>query len=210
MFAKAPVPGEVKTRLAPALGNRGAAIVYRSMLWSLLRRLADERLCPLQLWCSPTPKHPFFAACRRAFGVSLHRQCGVDLGERMLYGFRAVLDGNTEGAVLIGADCPQLTAAHCAEALARLQRGDHAVLGPTIDGGYVLIGLRHAHATVFRRLRWGQSDVARRTCARFDRLHWRWFELERLTDIDRPQDLRGSGLRVFGAPMTTRRSCRRP
>ena len=83
IFAKAPVPGQVKTRLAGRLGPRGAAELYKKLLRRTLAMAAAARLCPLELWGAPDARHGFFIACQRDYGVRLRRQSSGDLGRRI-------------------------------------------------------------------------------------------------------------------------------
>jgi glycosyltransferase A (GT-A) superfamily protein (DUF2064 family) len=64
-----------------------------------------------------------------------------------------------------------------------------AVLGPAEDGGYVLLGLRHAAPALFRDMPWGEESIAALTRERMRELGWRWRELPALRDLDRPEDL---------------------
>lgn len=197
VFAKAPVPGRVKTRLSAAVGRRGAARIYRLMLWDTLRRLTQADLCRVELWCSPTTDHAFFLACRRRFGVVLRVQQGSDLGRRMHHALGKALKCGARRVLVVGGDCPDLTAGDCDRALAFLGSGDDAVLGPATDGGYVLIGARHAAARVFSGIEWGGSRVCALTRRRLAQLGWSWQELEPRMDVDRPCDLRGRDLVPF-------------
>ena len=107
IFAKAPVPGRVKTRLAGQLGTRGAAALYQKLLRRTVRIAYNARLCPIELWCAPDARHGFFAACRQEYGVTLRRQCAGDLGRRMNRALNQTLAAG-HPAVLIGGDCASL------------------------------------------------------------------------------------------------------
>jgi hypothetical protein len=189
IFAKAPVPGQVKTRLAGKLGQYGAARLYRRLLHRTLAMTSSASLCPVQLWCAPDSRHGFFGACRRDYGISLHRQQGADLGQRMHRALATVLR-NSSYAVLIGADCPSLGFAELRYALTMLAQGQDAVLGPAADGGYVLIGLRRPQAMLFRNIVWGGDQVLAATRRRLQRASLNWVELPPGWDVDRPPDLR--------------------
>jgi glycosyltransferase A (GT-A) superfamily protein (DUF2064 family) len=106
--------------------------------------------------------------------------------------FERALAG-VSAAILVGADCPALTPQHLREASAALAAGHDAVLAPAEDGGYVLIGLRRVHSSLFEGIRWGGPDVLEDTRARFGALGWDWRELDTLWDIDRPEDLERIG-----------------
>ena len=188
LFAKAPQPGRVKTRLIPALGAGGAATLYRELLVATLGRIAGAGLAPLECCCAPDPRHPLFLQLQRRHGLELSRQQGCDLGGRMEHAACIALQ-RARMVVLIGGDCPGLDAAYVERALAALRAGADAVIGPAEDGGYVLLGLSRIDGHLFRGMPWGSDRVLDETRQRLRRLDWRWRELEPLWDLDRPRDL---------------------
>jgi rSAM/selenodomain-associated transferase 1 len=187
VFAKAPQPGAVKTRLIPALGAAGAARLHERLLERTLATAAAAGVGPIEL-CGDPASDPVLAARAAAHAAALTAQGPGDLGARMRRAFERALAG-APAAILVGADCPALTAAHLREASAGLAAGHDAVLAPAEDGGYVLIGLARVHASLFERIRWGGPEVIAHTRARLGRLGWRWLELGLLWDVDRPEDL---------------------
>ncbi|EGV18768.1 TIGR04282 family arsenosugar biosynthesis glycosyltransferase [Thiocapsa marina] len=187
IFAKAPIPGQVKTRLIPALGPTGAAQLACDLLERLVRRLSGAHLAPVELWCSPDPGHPLFRDLAESEGVALRTQQGEDLGERLSAAAEDAL-GRADAVLLVGADVPGLDADYCASALATLAESD-AVLGPAEDGGYVLLGLKAPAPTLFEDMPWGGDRVAAITRRRMASLGLRWRELASLWDLDRPEDL---------------------
>lgn len=189
IFAKAPVPGRVKTRLAQQLGMCGAARLYKHLLWRTLRIANAARLCPVELWCAPDARHGFFIACRRDYSVRLRRQCPGDLGARMNQALNRTLTGDHH-AVLIGGDCVSLGAAELRSALNLLAAGQNAVLGPAADGGYVLIGLRQRCPGLFQGIAWSTPTVLAATRLRLRRAGLTWAELPTGWDVDTPTDLR--------------------
>ncbi len=189
VFAKAPVPGRVKTRLARHLGRRGAAVLYRRVLRQTLARVVAAELAPVELWCAPDARHPFFAACRRDLGVALRVQRGPDLGARMHHALATALE-EASYAVLLGGDCVSLTSGDIRQALEALATGRDAVLGPAEDGGYVLVGLRRPCRALFRCIAWGGPRVLAATRRRARRAGLDWAELPLRWDLDRPADLR--------------------
>ena len=146
------------------------------------------RFAPLQLWCAPSSAHAFFTACRRDFPLTLHRQHGADLGRRMHHALTRALQGS-RCAVLIGSDCPALTPAVLKKAFAALHNGDDVVLVPALDGGYVLIGVRHSAARLFQGITWGSDRVLTQTRRRLRQLRLIGVELPALADVDTPADL---------------------
>lgn len=188
VFAKAPEPGKVKTRLIPALGKAGAAALHRRLVMHSLRAAQDAELGPVELWCAPDTHHAFFAECERDFGVSLHSQCEGDLGARMRRALETVL-GRAVRAILVGSDIPALSAQYLRDAERALSHAHDAVIGPVEDGGYVLIGLARCDPELFRDIPWGEPEVLAETRRRIAALRWRCLELPTLWDVDRPEDL---------------------
>lgn len=186
VFARAPIPGQAKTRLVPLLGEEAAARLQGELVRRALGTALAAGMGRVELWCAPDASHPFFACCARDFGVSLHAQRGADLGERMAEAFAAAL-GDNAILVLIGSDCPALTPRALRGAAAALRSHD-AVIAPAEDGGYVLVGLSRADPGIFRGMAWGGPRVMAETRVRLARAGATCKELETLWDIDRPED----------------------
>jgi rSAM/selenodomain-associated transferase 1 len=187
VFARAPVPGQCKTRLIPALGEQGAAALHEKLVRRALAAGCEALPEALQLWCAPDASHAFFAACARDYPISLHAQSGMDLGARMHQAFEHALQ-RYEKALLIGSDIPGIDAAYLLAAAAAL---DHkpAVFGPAEDGGYVLVGMKIAGRELFQDIAWGGPRVMAQTRERLRDLGWQAAELASLWDLDRPEDL---------------------
>ena len=181
ILSRAPVPGQTKTRLIPALGAQGAADLHRSFLHATVRTALQANLGPVTLWCTPDTSHPEFTACAALGPLTLHQQAEGDLGNRML----ATINGPT---LIIGTDCPALTPEHLQQAASALSDND-AVLIPAEDGGYVLIGLRQPTASIFAEMTWGCATVLEQTRLRLRAACLRWVELPSLWDVDEPADL---------------------
>ena len=132
-------------------------------------------------------RSPLFRWLAARWPLDLHIQVGQDLGARLAHAARSALT-RAAAVILVGADCPELSPDYLGAALAALEQQD-AVLGPALDGGYVLLGLRAVDDTLFERMPWGSDRVAALTGQRLDALGWRWSSLACLRDIDRPEDL---------------------
>ena len=184
VFAKAPIPGEVKTRLIPALGAEAAADLQARLTRRAVEMAVSSNVAPVEIWCSPDDQHPSF----RALGLPRRIQRGRDLGERMADGFHASL-AHSRFAILIGTDCPAMTGDYLRDAAERLAHGEDAVLGPAEDGGYVLIGLRRYDPRLFAGIAWGTAQVLSATRARLAQSGCHWHELPYLWDVDRVEDL---------------------
>jgi rSAM/selenodomain-associated transferase 1 len=207
VFAREPVAGTVKTRLAKALGAPRALEAYRELLEATLAYATEARaqgiVGVIELWCTPEPGAPFFRALAARIGASLHAQSDGDLGARMR---SAIADALTRNAcaLLIGTDCPMLGAAGLAAAGQMLATHD-AVLGPAEDGGFVLVGARIPVA--FDGVRWSSAHTLQDTRAAWTRAEVRWSELPPCWDVDEPADLaRWNALRRRPATAASRRS----
>jgi hypothetical protein len=188
-FAKAPVVGQVKTRLIPVLGAQGALELHQQLIKQVLSTLSQSQLCPVSLWVSGTTAHPFFddfSATEPADFILL--QTGKDLGERMANAFEATL-AEYEYALIVGSDCPAITEQYLEQALWALDQGADVVLGPAEDGGYVLIGMRCFYPELFDGIEWGSGRVLTQTRDRLKQMNCKWIELAQLWDVDRPEDL---------------------
>ena len=195
IFARAPIAGQSKTRLIPRLGAEGAAALQRALIRRALQTALAANLGSVSLWCAPDCRHPTFIGCSEQFGVPLYPQRGADLGARMFHAFTRHC--RQREALVIGTDCPALTMAELRVAARALLQGSDAVFMPAEDGGYVLVGLRHAVASLFHGIPWGTDRVMDHTRERLRRAGLRWQELTPSWDVDRPEDidrLRASGL----------------
>jgi len=188
VLARAPIPGQTKSRLVPRLGRWGAARLQARLIERTLRTAAAARIGRIELHAAPRARGAFFLRCARRFRVSLHAQRGRDLGERMRGALAHALRG-ARGAILIGSDCPALSARDLRRAARALHGGADAVLAPAEDGGYGLIGLRRADPRAFDGIAWGTDAVYAATRARMQALRWRVRALRIVWDLDRPEDL---------------------
>jgi rSAM/selenodomain-associated transferase 1 len=197
IFCKAPIPGEVKTRLIPDLGVESATALHQQMAQRVINLcLATEitDVADVELWCSPSICHEFydqFDTNSTRKGVVRHLQVGNDLGQRMANGFNNGVTRNP--AILIGTDCANLDIDYLVHAMSQLENHD-AVIGPAEDGGYGLIGLRHPCVDVFRNISWGTENVCAQTCDVLNRLEinsqkLNWALLPLLWDVDRIEDV---------------------
>jgi len=186
IFSRAPIPGETKTRLIPALGAEGAARLQRWLLQRTVAMALVADVGPVSLWCAGDLMHPDFLLCRAFGAVALCRQPEADLGLRMLEAVRQ--SPAKAGTLVIGTDCPALGISHLREAAQSL-RTDDAVICPVEDGGYVLIGMKTPAEQVFSGIDWGTDRVMAQTRQQLSAMGWRWKELATLWDVDRPEDI---------------------
>jgi rSAM/selenodomain-associated transferase 1 len=187
VFARAPVAGSVKTRLIPLLGADGAAALHQCLVEHSLAIARESGLGRVELWCTPDTSGHFFESCGERFGASLHRQCTGNLGARMLDAIEDGL-GRARHVLLIGSDCPSLSAADLRISARALREGRNAVFCPAEDGGYMLVGLSRAMPALFEAMSWGTGTVMEETRQRLRKLGWHWHELPPHWDVDRPED----------------------
>jgi uncharacterized protein len=192
VFARAPEPGRVKTRLLPLLGEQGAARLHARLVERTLKTALAAGFDRVELYCASGMQGSYFGKIREQFGIRLRSQGPGNLGDRMYRALR-----RHPGAVLIGSDCPALRPSDLRTAASALRAGADAVFSPAEDGGYALIGLRRAARRLFDGVEWGSARVMAQTRVRLKRLRWRSKELRTVWDVDRPEDvarLRSSGL----------------
>ena len=202
LFAKAPVPGEVKTRLVPPLSHEQAAALYQAMLLDVLDQHAAESDCELALWYTPDAAADWFAKHAPARYRQLPQR-GADLSERMRALFRHHAAEGAERIVLRGTDSPTLPATRAREAFAALERFSVA-LCPDRDGGYNLIGLREPRDALFA-LEFSQASVLGATLARARELGLACELLPAHHDVDTWDDLVRLGPELD--PRRTPRTC---
>jgi len=162
VFARAPEAGEVKTRLAPALGPEGAASLYRAFVEDTLHVCRRAEALDVELWVAGDAAHPFWS--RVGAGLPRSEQPDdLDLGGRMAAALHALIAHAGRGLV-IGTDTPTLPAHHIGAAARALEAAD-VVLGPSADGGFYLVGARGVVPPIFESVRYSTpfafSDTVR-------------------------------------------------
>lgn len=194
LFARAPVPGRVKTRLQAGLSPQQTAALYQAFLQDSCQLLLDccarhkviasadaDGLDGLRSLLDPGSKA----------GLAFTVQQGDDLGRRMALALRAAFDEGAERAVIMGTDAPSLPPASIDEALQALTTAD-VVLGPVVDGGYYLVGVSKGafegvSPALFEAIDWSTSRVLDQSISRLP-------DAARLTllppwyDVDHPAD----------------------
>lgn len=184
VFLKYPVPGQVKTRLAGALGDDAAAAWYREMAELVLERTAADEAYRRILFVSPEERILDFV--RWLPDETFLPQRGAELGERMA-GAVSQLLGFGGYALLIGTDVPDISKAVIVQAFDLLCLHD-VVIGPAEDGGYYLIGMKQAHTTLFDGIAWSTPEVLPATLGKIAMLGLSYALLPELADIDTIED----------------------
>ncbi|MBF0370523.1 MAG: TIGR04282 family arsenosugar biosynthesis glycosyltransferase [Magnetococcales bacterium] len=188
LLGKAPLPGYAKTRLIPRLGPEGAAEAQIALLThvagvarSWCQAKPERRF---NLWCAPDCHHTLFQQV--APEGHLFPQPPGHLGERLQviadYGLK-----EARGVLLLGGDGVSMTGAVLDQAEAIL-KNNQALLAPSEDGGYVLLGLTQTSPDLFSHIPWGSDRVAQATRSKFQALGWPWVEIPGQWDVDTPGD----------------------
>ena len=181
IFAKPPQPGLVKTRLIPEIGANKAARVYRFCLEYALELVRHSGL-DYQLYLSQDSDDELFH--EEQYSI----QKGQDLGTRMSNALADMLASNSDGAIIIGSDCLDLTTGHL-QAAAQALSDHELVVIPAIDGGYALIGCTDGNPELFKTVTWSSDQVLAQTLSNAEKLNYRVSLLETVRDIDTLQDL---------------------
>jgi uncharacterized protein len=185
VIAKEPAAGVAKTRLAPALGQEGAARAAAAMLADTL---AAVRAVGADPWLCFTPDAARERLARLAPGFGLLAQRDGDLGDRLAGCLADLLAAGADRVAIVGADTPQLPAAGYRRAFRMLDRVD-VVLGPALDGGYYLVAAKAALPELFAGVPMGTGAVLAETMARAARRGRSVGLLPPLRDLDRVEDL---------------------
>jgi len=189
-FSKWPEEGRVKTRLMPALGSRGALDAHIRLSLNVLENLIASGL-PVQFWwdrdldAAPEAAAGVLAALDAA-GIATGIQQGENLGQRMEAALALALESHGK-AVVVGSDCPSVDPDYVRQAVSALDNSD-VVLGPSNDGGYVLIGVRKVVPGMLDNVTWGTESVLSQTR---DRLAGQGLSVSLLAprwDVDEPED----------------------
>ena len=212
VFAKAPTPGQVKTRLAAALGAEEAAKVYRRLGKQVVGQLLGGSYRMVIYYDPPDSER----AIRRWLGPDHEYlpQPEGDLGRRLVHAFRSGFQFS-EHVCVVGSDVPELGRTHVERAFSRLSapNGPDGVIGPALDGGYYLLALRREAPALFDAIRWSTEIVYRETMERARSLDMKIEPLVPLADVDHPEDLPASlrtGLLPTDAGGVSRKPSGRP
>ncbi|BAY36972.1 hypothetical protein NIES2111_13060 [Nostoc sp. NIES-2111] len=189
IFSRYPEPGKTKTRLIPALGAGGAANLQRQMTEYTLSQVKE-----LQQVINVSSEVRFVGGdvqlMQNWLGADLvyQPQGDGDLGLRMTRSLYDAFQAQATQVVIIGIDCPGLNFQILTQAFEQTYTVD-LVLGPAVDGGYYLIGLRRFVPELFINIDWGSSQVLHQTVEIANKLNLSYHYLPQLADVDRPEDL---------------------
>jgi len=187
IMAKEPRPGHAKTRLIPALGEYAAAALADRLFKHALQHALAAKLGPVELHITPDPNARYWQDLPGIEQCELYSQVAGDLGSRMAAAVRSSLDQDA-AVLIIGTDCPDLTAGKLRAMAQSLQTHD-SCLCPVNDGGYALIGLQRFSNSLFTNIPWSTGQVAPITRDKIKALGWTCHESEYLNDVDEQTDL---------------------
>jgi rSAM/selenodomain-associated transferase 1 len=190
IMAKAPLAGQVKTRLLPALSPEQAARLAKALLVDQLNHVRQMESADLYLAFAPAKARPLMEQLAPPL-FSLFPQQGANLGARMQAVFEKLFRVDYRYVVLIGGDLAAVPLRFFARAYRFLDSREHRVaLGPSRDGGYYLIGCNQPTPELFGEMSWSHDAVLRQTLARLDRLKIAYDLLPSWFDVDTPEDVR--------------------
>jgi uncharacterized protein len=197
IFTRYPEAGKTKTRLIPLLGAEGAAQWQRKMTESTIeecRKLQDLRGISIEVYYhgGSIELMQSWLGCQ----LTYQPQLAGDLGVKMSGAFDRAFESGCDRIMIIGTDCPQLTAVILERGFDSLKTND-LVLGEATDGGYYAIGLSRYIPDLFSDIPWGTATVAQKTQNIAKQLDLSIAYLPVLNDVDRPEDLSSRG--VWGA-----------
>jgi rSAM/selenodomain-associated transferase 1 len=189
VFARPPENGRVKTRLAKTIGNKHALEVYIDLLKHTVAMVCSSSLAKVEICVAGNIDHAIFNELVQKYDVELTTQSGNDLGDRMYNAISAALN-HFSYCVIIGSDCPVMSADYIDQAFASLKSGFDAVIGPAEDGGYVLLAAKKVEQSWFADIEWGSQHVHRQTLMKMQDGAVQVAQLDVLWDIDTFSDFR--------------------
>lgn len=181
IFIRKPELGKVKTRLAAQIGNENALNIYRKLLHHTML-VAGAADCDKYVFTTGIIEGEPWDHFQN------YIQTGEDLGERMFNAFDFVFKKKYHKVIIIGSDCPGLTAAHIEEAFLKLEHKD-VIIGPAIDGGFYLLGMKKMCSELFKNKEWSTSVVFENTLISIKKANLTFGQLEKLTDVDEVNDV---------------------
>ncbi|MDD2733886.1 MAG: TIGR04282 family arsenosugar biosynthesis glycosyltransferase [Desulfuromonadaceae bacterium] len=189
VFAREPLPGKVKTRLAASLGDQLATRMYENMLHEVLK--TTLQLCEIEtivFWDCEEESLPMLA---KRYRCNSRSQNPGNLGQRMQTAFEVMFADGYDICCIIGSDCPDLPTSYILEAYHQLEMQHcDAVFGPSRDGGYYLLGLRQVWPKLFMNISWSSSEVLEQSLAAAKDAGMLTALLSEWQDIDTVEDLR--------------------
>jgi rSAM/selenodomain-associated transferase 1 len=190
-FVKNPELGKAKTRLAKTIGKGKALEVYKALLSHTCNVAADlpcDKIVFYADWINLDDIWP-----SDVFKKDL--QAEGDLGNRMSKAFETAFELGYKKVVIIGSDCYDITQEIIMEGFSELEKKD-VVIGPALDGGYYLLGMKKSHKELFIDKSWSNKELLNETIVSIDALELSYNLLTPLSDVDHEEDLKGDLLSI--------------
>ena len=181
IFARKPELGKVKTRLAVTIGNNKALDIYSKLLIHT-RALVKETNAETFIFLTEPTLDNFWDT------FSCELQIGDTLGDKMQHAFKLIFEKNFQKCIIIGSDCPKLSADIVNTAFNKLENHD-TVIGEAQDGGYYLLGTKHLIPALFKNKQWSTSNVYSQTILDFKNEKLSYSTLPVLNDLDEEKDI---------------------
>ncbi len=162
LFAKAPIAGNVKTRLQPQITPVNSALLQEALIKDTINKMISKNNLDKFVYFWPAEQKNMFENFIGGLPIQLCCQSGKNLGEKMAQAFQDLFDKRFHKVVIIGTDSPTLPAKYIIKAFEKLNKSE-IVIGPSADGGYYLIGLKEKVCPVFSSVDWGTSKVLSQT-----------------------------------------------
>ena len=189
IFAKNPVLGKVKTRLARDIGDAAALEIYQRLLAHTAKE-CRPLLETVDIFLYFSDEVPLLLSGFPPQDFRYRQQRGADLGQRMANAFADVFSAGYAQAVIIGTDCFELQTSHLLAAFAEIADAKNDfVIGPALDGGYYLLAMRQLFAPIFVDKTWSSPTVLRNTVADILAQKLTIAYLPTLRDVDTVEDL---------------------
>ena len=182
VFVRTPELGKVKTRLAKSIGDVSALTIYKLLLKHTETVLHDLSFDKVVYYSEKVEENDFWEA--RLFEKKLQK--GADLGERMQHAFETAFEKGYQKVLIIGSDLFDLKSIHITTAFEALENHD-LTIGPSLDGGYYLLGMKELYPAVFKNKKWGTDSILGNTLKDLQQQNVKL--LEALNDIDTFEDL---------------------
>lgn len=181
---KAPLPGQVKTRLATSMGAEAACQAYKRLVEHQLRQVPAS-------WCIEIHGTPELALLEQWLGgirsMTFHPQVSGDLGARMQAAAQSAFGRGAQSVVLLGGDCAELDTARLTALELALHSAPVAII-PALDGGYVALAMSRLEDCLFKHMPWSQATLMETTRTALSRHHIPWVELPSCWDVDELAD----------------------
>ena len=186
IFSKAPIEGQVKTRLAKSIGDFAALNVYKALLKVVVTEIADDRSWDCYLSAASELDHPVFKALSDEFNLGFHLQRDGDLGLKMFDCLQEMLE-HYDKAIIVGGDAVSISCSVISQVFDHLS--SHAVsFVPALDGGYIAIGAESVHSNMFDGIEWGTEKVLTQQINQLEYLKKSFCLTERYWDLDEYED----------------------